>query len=69
MEDGGFSAAKLPVLEHLYSRGRRADVIIVREVLPQYYAPVGNWHIRETVKHALSQNRSPETPSQASSTP
>ncbi|BAA81008.1 conserved hypothetical protein [Aeropyrum pernix K1] len=55
MEDGGFSAAKLPVLEHLYSRGRRADVIIVREVLPQYYAPVGNWHIRETVKHALAQ--------------
>ncbi len=52
-EDGGFSAAKLPILEHLSARGRNADAIIVREILPQYYAPVGNWHIRETVRAAM----------------
>lgn len=56
MEDGGFSAAKLPILEHLASRGRKGDVVIVREILPQYYAPVGNWHIRETVRHAISKH-------------
>ncbi len=54
-DDGGFSAAKEAVLEHLAKRGRRADVIIVREILPTYYAPVGNWHIRETVKRALQE--------------
>jgi hypothetical protein len=54
-EDGGFSAAKQAVLEHLERRGRRADAIIVREILPEYYAPVGNWHIKETVRRALSE--------------
>ncbi len=52
--DGGFSAARLAVLESLYRRGRVADVIILREITPSYYAPVGNWHIRETVRRALA---------------
>jgi len=51
--DGGFSAARLAVLEALSRRGRRADAIIVREITPDYYAPVGNWHIRETVRRIL----------------
>ena len=51
--DGGFSAARLAVLEALAEEGRRGDVIIVREVTPAYYAPVGNWHIRETVRRAV----------------
>ncbi len=54
--DGGFEAAKLGVLEHLYRLGRQAKVYIVREVLPSYYAPVGNWHIRESVRRALGSN-------------
>jgi Uncharacterized conserved protein len=57
--DGGFSAARLAVLEHLASIRRRADALIVREILPTYYAPVGNWHIRESVRLALSKR--PET--------
>lgn len=52
--DGGYMAARLPVLEHLASRRRQAKVLIIREVLPTYYAPVGNWHIRETVRRALA---------------
>jgi len=52
--DGGFEAAKFSVLEFLYNVLRRqARVYIVREILPDYYAPVGNWHIRESVRHAL----------------
>ena len=51
--DGGFSAARMAVLEELAKRGEKADVVIVREILPSYYAPVGNWHIRETVKQAM----------------
>jgi len=51
--DGGFMAARLAVLEALAERRVRGYVIVVREVLPEYYAPVGNWHIRETVRETL----------------
>ncbi|MDP8003057.1 MAG: Nre family DNA repair protein [Caldisphaera sp.] len=54
--DGGFSAARVSVLEFLYRIKRKADVVILREILPTYYAPVGNWHIRETVKNTLLKN-------------
>ena len=52
--DGGYMAARLPVLEYLYKIGRQATVFIYREISPDYYAPVGNWHIRETVKNMLA---------------
>jgi len=52
--DGGFDAAKFAVIEHLSKRGKKAAAIIIREITPQYYASVGNWHIRETVRNALS---------------
>ncbi|BBD72676.1 hypothetical protein HS1genome_1065 [Sulfodiicoccus acidiphilus] len=51
--DGGYMAARLAVLEYLNSLGRQATVIIVREITKEYFAPVGNWHIRETVKRAM----------------
>jgi len=51
--DGGFYAARLPILEYLNRIGRTAEVVIFREVLPSYFVTVGNWHIRETVKRAL----------------
>ncbi len=54
--DGGFSAARTAVLEALARRGRRADVVIIREITPAYYAPVGNWHIRETVRMAMERD-------------
>ena len=53
--DGGMMAARLSVLEHLARRRRQATVFIIREITPDYYAPVGNWHIRLTTAHALSQ--------------
>ena len=51
--DGGFYAARLPILEYLNKTGRTAEVVIFREVLPSYFVTVGNWHIRETVRRAL----------------
>lgn len=51
--DGGYLAARTSVVEYLYSTGRQAGVVILREILPQYVFPVGNWQIRESVKHAL----------------
>ncbi len=51
--DGGYYAIRLPVLEFLARRRRQATVVAIREVTPSYYAPVGSWQIRESVRHAL----------------
>ncbi len=51
--DGGFSAARLAVLEYMEKNRIQARAVIIREVLPEYIIPVGNWHIRETVRKAL----------------
>ncbi|QXJ29723.1 Nre family DNA repair protein [Saccharolobus shibatae] len=51
--DGGYMAARLAVLEHLEEAKRQAGVIIIREITEEYFAPVGNWHIRETVRNAM----------------
>jgi len=51
--DGGYLAARTSVLEYLDKIGRQARILILREVLPQYIFPVGNWQIRLTVKKAL----------------
>lgn len=48
--DGGFEAARLAVLEKLYSMGRRASVALVRRIGEGYYLSVGNWQIRETIR-------------------
>ncbi len=53
--DGGYQAARLSLLRYLESRGGRSgSVIIIREVLPEYYVTVGgNWHIRESMSHVF----------------
>lgn len=52
--DGGYHAIRLPVLEHLLRIGRQATVVAFREITPAYYAPVGSWQIRESVRAALA---------------
>jgi hypothetical protein len=52
--DGGYMAARVGVLEGLIKMKRQAKVIIIREITKDYYAPLGNWHIRETVRRAMS---------------
>lgn len=51
--DGGYYAMRMPVLELLAEKKRQATVIAIREVTPRYYAPVGSWQIRESVRNAL----------------
>jgi hypothetical protein len=51
---GAFYAAKLAVLEYLIKIKRQASILIVREVRPEYYVPVGVWKIRETVRDAFN---------------
>jgi hypothetical protein len=47
---GAYHAARLGVLEHLAQRGRRAKALILRHISADYWAPVGVWQVRETVR-------------------
>jgi len=55
---GGYYAARLPVVEHLHRMRRQAGVIVLREILPEYTAPLGVWVVEEGVRKAM--NSKPE---------
>lgn len=50
---GAYYAARLSVLEHLIRIRRQSTVIVNREITEEYYAPLGVWVIRETVKNIM----------------
>jgi hypothetical protein len=50
---GAYYAARLEVLNHLTNRRRQAACLLYREITEDYWAPLGVWVIRETVKSAL----------------
>ncbi|RZN38031.1 MAG: hypothetical protein EF813_05285 [Methanosarcinales archaeon] len=51
---GGYYAARTAVVEYLHAIKRQASVFIVREIRPDYWAPLGVWVIREAVRDALT---------------
>ena len=51
---GGYYAARTAAVEYLHAIRRQASVFIVREILPDYWAPLGVWVIREAVRDALT---------------
>ena len=50
---GAFYATRLGIMEHLRSRKRQAKALVIREVKPEYWAPLGVWVIRETVRNGF----------------
>lgn len=50
---GAYYAARLGVLEYLESIKKQSKALIVRDVTPDYWAPLGVWIIRETVRNAF----------------
>ncbi len=50
---GGYYAARLPVLEYLARIRRQASALVLREIKPSYYAPLGVWVVEEGVRRAL----------------
>ncbi|MDY6764931.1 MAG: DNA repair protein NreA [Halobacteria archaeon] len=50
---GAYYAARLGVLEHLNEVGRQAKCLVLREVSDDYWAPVGVWQVRESVRNAF----------------
>lgn len=51
---GAYYAARLGVLEYLKREKRQAKVLVLREVTDEYWAPVGVWQVRESVRNAFS---------------
>lgn len=51
---GGYYAARLPVLEYLHRIRRCASIFTIREITPDYWAPLGVWVVREAAKQAMS---------------
>jgi hypothetical protein len=52
---GAYYAARLAALEYLENIQRQAKVLIVRDVRPDYWAPLGVWVIRETMRNAFEE--------------
>jgi len=50
---GAYFAARLSITEHLNKINRKAAVLTLREIHPQYVIPVGVWQIREGIREAL----------------
>ena len=54
---GGYYAARLPILEYLNSIKRQASILAIRIELPSYWAALGVWVVRESVRKALSNKK------------
>ncbi len=50
---GGYYATRLPILEYLNSIKRQAKVLALRIETPSYWAALGVWVVRESVRKAL----------------
>ncbi len=51
---GGYYATRLPILKYLDSIKRQASVVVIRIETPSYWASLGVWVVRESVKKALN---------------
>ena len=50
---GGYYAARLPILEYLEKIKKQASVLAIRIELPSYWAALGVWVCRESIRKAL----------------
>ena len=53
---GGYYAARLPILEYLNKIKRQASVLAIRIEGPSYWAALGVWVVRESVRKAMNNN-------------
>jgi len=52
---GAYYSARLAVTEHLVGLQRCARVIVIRNVEPSYWAPLGTWVVREAARRAMAE--------------
>ncbi|MEX2017340.1 MAG: hypothetical protein WD876_02605 [Candidatus Pacearchaeota archaeon] len=51
---GGYYASRLPIIEYLNKIKRQAGVLAIRIETPSYWASLGVWVVRESVRKALA---------------
>ena len=51
---GGYYAARLPILEYLNKIQRQATVLAIRIETPSYWAALGVWVVRESVRKTMA---------------
>ncbi|KGK99173.1 hypothetical protein LI82_03855 [Methanococcoides methylutens] len=51
---GGYYAARIAALEYMEDVCRQASVFMIREITPEYWAPLGVWVVREAARNAMS---------------
>lgn len=54
---GGYYATRLPILEYLDKIKRQASVLVIRLETPSYWASLGVWVVRESVRKALNNKK------------
>ena len=54
---GGYYATRLPILEYLNNIKRQASVLAIRLETPSYWAALGVWVVRESVRKALNRGK------------
>jgi len=52
---GGYYATRLPILEYLNSIKRQAGVLVIRLETPSYWASLGVWVVRESVRKSFQE--------------
>lgn len=53
---GAYFAARLAVAEFLFKIRKKASVLILREIRPEYFVSLGVWQIREGIRECLRKN-------------
>ncbi len=54
---GGYYATRLPILEYLEKNKRQAGVLVIRIETPSYWAALGVWVCRESIRKALNNRK------------
>ena len=52
---GAYYSARLAITEHLLRKNRCARIIVIRNVDPSYWAPLGTWVVREATRRAVAE--------------
>ena len=51
---GAYFAARLSVAEYLFKKRKKASVLILREIHPEYFVSLGVWQVRKEIRACLN---------------
>jgi len=56
---GAYFAARLSIAEYLFRKRKKASVLILREIRPEYFMSLGVWQVREGLRECLKSKAIP----------